>query len=216
MEILKRKIDPVKFGLALTATGQALNGVGGISSVNGAHGDFVTYTVYTGFFMGAAGVFVSTLFTDGSGPPPGESLGVGGKTIDATGSGSESPSRMTRLKALLISALIMVTGLAVTTTVPLIVAGCKSAPTAPRAIAYLTLKDTWSGVKAAMKVYADACVRGKVSLEKQEQIDSAYEKFRISVLAGIKTARFDWSTSTPAEQDALAQNVITLIQQLNL
>lgn len=67
-----------------------------------------------------------------------------------------------------------------------------------------------------MRVYADASARGKVSMEKQEQIDTAYEKFRVSFLATVKTARFNWSASTPAEQDALAQTVINLIKQLNL
>lgn len=97
-----------------------------------------------------------------------------------------------------------------------VITGCKNTPTSPQAITFLTFKDTWSGVKAAMRVYADQAARGKVSLDKQTQIDDAYEKFRISFLAAIKAARFDWAASTPAEQDALAQNVITLINQLNL
>lgn len=61
------KIHPVKFGLALSAAGQSLMGVGGISSISGAKGDLVTYTMLTGFFFGAAGVFITTLFTDGNG-----------------------------------------------------------------------------------------------------------------------------------------------------
>lgn len=97
---------------------------------------------------------------------------------------------------------------------PIIVTGCKTSPNSPQAITFLTMKDTWAGVKASMRVYADAAARGKVSMEKQAEIDSAYEKFRVSFLAATKTARFSWSDSTPAEQDALAQTVINLIKQL--
>lgn len=59
------KIHPVRFGLALSAAGQSLLGVGGISSISGAHGNLVDYAVFTGFFMGCAGIFITTLFTDG-------------------------------------------------------------------------------------------------------------------------------------------------------
>lgn len=60
------KVHPVKFGLALSAAGQSLMGVGGISSISGAKGNLVVYTMLVGFFFGAAGVFITTLFTDGN------------------------------------------------------------------------------------------------------------------------------------------------------
>lgn len=122
---------------------------------------------------------------------------------------------MTRpFKAVICSWMVLITVAA--TPFGIFVTGCTSTPQSPQAITFVTMKDTWAGVKASMRVYADAAARGKVSIEKQEQIDSAYEKFRVSFLAAIKTARFDWSASTPAEQDALAQTVINLINQLNL
>lgn len=216
MEVLKTKVHPVKFGLALTAAGQTLNGVGGISSVNGAHGDFVTYTVYTGFFMGAAGVFISTLFTDGSGRlPPMDGDGPN-KTVDAVSAREQSPQRMTRLKALFISAMIMITGYTATLTVPLVTTGCNGMPKNPQAVAYVSLQDTWDSASAAMRVYADAAHNGKVRLADQKRIDEAWDKFHASFQGALKLARFNWSASTPPEQDQLAQDVINLINQLNL
>lgn len=77
------KVHPVKFGLALSAAGQSLMGVGGISSISGAQGALVTYTVLTGFFFGAAGVFITTLFTDANGKynPPNKVVD-GSKPVD--------------------------------------------------------------------------------------------------------------------------------------
>lgn len=126
----------------------------------------------------------------------------------------EPPCMTTRFRAVVCSWMVVIAVVGLFT--PFVITGCREVPKAPQAVTFVSMKDTWSGVKAAMRVYADAAARGKVSIEKQEQIDSAYEKFRVSFLAAIKTARFDWSASTPAEQDALAQTVINLINQLNL
>lgn len=121
-----------------------------------------------------------------------------------------------RFKSVICSWMVVLVIGCLPTTFTLLTAGCRATPKSPQAITFVTMKDTWAGVKSAMRVYADASARGKVSMEKQEQIDTAYEKFRVSFLATVKTARFNWSASTPAEQDALAQTVINLIKQLNL
>lgn len=81
------KVHPIKFGLALSALGTSLMGAGSISSVSGAHSDLVTYTVFTGFFTSAAGVFITTLFTDSSGKQTQPE-----KTVDGNKPVDKSPS----------------------------------------------------------------------------------------------------------------------------
>lgn len=66
----KVKIKPVKLGLALSALGTYLCGVSGVASVSGTHSQLVTSTVYIGFLIGGAGVFITALFTNGSSDSP--------------------------------------------------------------------------------------------------------------------------------------------------
>lgn len=67
----KVKIKPVKLGLALSALGTYLSGVSAVSSVNGTKSALITATVFIGFFIGGAGVFITALFTNGTdGKPP--------------------------------------------------------------------------------------------------------------------------------------------------
>lgn len=68
--MLKVKIHPVKVGLALQHMGQTMCGIGGVSSISGAHGKLIDYTVIVGFFVAVAGGFFTTLFTNGNTPPP--------------------------------------------------------------------------------------------------------------------------------------------------
>lgn len=122
---------------------------------------------------------------------------------------------MTRLRALLISALILLTGLTTATVIPVMVTGCKTTP-APRAVAYVAMKDTWAAVKASMRVYADACAQEKVSMEKQKEIDAAYEKFRLSFLQAIELGKLNYTSLTPTDQQQLANQLINLITKLDL
>lgn len=92
--------------------------------------------------------------------------------------------------------------------------GCTTTQRPPATIAYLTLRDTWTGVKTAMRIYADECARDKVPLDKQIAIDNAYEKFRMAFLAALRTASFKWDAATDAEIDALAQQVLALIRKI--
>lgn len=55
---------PGKIGLALTALGQFVGHGGGVSAANGVLSDFITRCVFGGFFISAAGLFITTLFTD--------------------------------------------------------------------------------------------------------------------------------------------------------
>ena len=105
-------------------------------------------------------------------------------------------------------AITMILGLCLSFT------GCGSlgaSKPAPQAVAYFALYDTAQLVDGAMRTYAIACVRGKVSAKDQQDIDSAHEKFRLSFREAVKLARYDWKTATPEAVGKLATDVLTLI-----
>lgn len=56
---------PVKLGLALQTSGHYLMGIGAVASISGTHTTLVEFCVIIGFFIGGAGQFIATLFTNG-------------------------------------------------------------------------------------------------------------------------------------------------------
>ena len=70
-EIRRRKFEvtPPKVGLAMQVLGHYLMGAGAITSVSGTKTTFITIIVWAGFFIGGAGGFISTLYTDTGSPP---------------------------------------------------------------------------------------------------------------------------------------------------
>jgi hypothetical protein len=96
--------------------------------------------------------------------------------------------------------------------------GCMSSQVAaskdPQAIAFASLWDAWSTVDAAMKIYGVQVREGKVSAERQAEIDAAHAKFQAAVNTGIQAAQFDWKSAPPAEIAAMATSIINLVTQL--
>lgn len=56
---------PIKLGLALQSLGHYLMGISAVSYISGNHAAIVEVCIIVGFFIGALGQFVSTLFTNG-------------------------------------------------------------------------------------------------------------------------------------------------------
>ena len=67
------KPNPQKIGLAFSAAGHSLLGIGGISAINGTLNKLVEGSVIAGFFFSVIGTFLSTLYTD-SEPAPDTSI----------------------------------------------------------------------------------------------------------------------------------------------
>ena len=95
-----------------------------------------------------------------------------------------------------------------------LVASCTTSPTAPEARTFNALADAWSAVDHSMSAYAQLCAAGLVDAATQARVDAAHEKFRLSFLASVRLARHNWTAATPAETDALARDVLRLIQEL--
>lgn len=62
------KANPQNIGLAFSAAGHSLLGIGGISAINGTCNSLVEGAVIAGFFCGVVGTFFSTLYTDPNPP----------------------------------------------------------------------------------------------------------------------------------------------------
>jgi hypothetical protein len=56
---------PIKLGLALQSLGHYLMGISAVSYISGNHAKVMEMCIIAGFFIGAFGQFISTLFTNG-------------------------------------------------------------------------------------------------------------------------------------------------------
>ena len=70
------KANPQNIGLAFSAAGHSLLGIGGISAINGTCNSLVEGAVIAGFFCGVIGTFFSTLYSPQPTPTNKESLQV--------------------------------------------------------------------------------------------------------------------------------------------
>lgn len=93
--------------------------------------------------------------------------------------------------------------------------GCSTNKPTAEAVAYQTLKTTWSAVDAAMQVYGVAIRAGKVSASDEIKIDAAHEKFRLAFISAAKIAKQDWSQITPDNVASLQAELLQLIAKLN-
>jgi hypothetical protein len=91
--------------------------------------------------------------------------------------------------------------------------GCATKPT-PQAVLYMTLADTKAIVDNAEKVYGNQVVLGKVSAADQRKIDAKIVDFHSAYLLAVKAARLNYSLKTPADVQALADQLIAMINLL--
>ncbi|HNR70429.1 MAG TPA: hypothetical protein PKJ00_03495 [Verrucomicrobiota bacterium] len=109
----------------------------------------------------------------------------------------------------LLIGLLSCAGLAITVT------GCANQQQPDnQAVAYKSLRDIWIGVDAAMKVYGTAVVNGKVSKEKEQEIDALYYKVRNSWRLAVEVARNNQALPAPEEVVRLANQLQQLIASL--
>jgi len=88
-------------------------------------------------------------------------------------------------------------------------------PTAPRALAFLSLKDTWNVVDRAMNVYGEAVVRGRVSAKDQLTIDRTHAIFVAAWREAVKNTGAD-TTLTPDNVQRWSNELLLLLTNLNL
>lgn len=91
--------------------------------------------------------------------------------------------------------------------------GCATT-TPPQAVVYHTLQDTQIAVDKAMRFYGSQCALGKVSVEKQEQVDLIHDQYRAGFRIAVTTARFDYKAITPDSLQQLTSDLLILISRL--
>lgn len=89
--------------------------------------------------------------------------------------------------------------------------GCGTTPETRQATSYRTLKSVQIAVDAAMKVYGTAVVTGKISVEKQAEIDAKHATFRNMFRVSAQAARNDLAAIPPADLQKLANELQLLI-----
>ena len=94
---------------------------------------------------------------------------------------------------------------------PIVIGGCR-APSTPAAAHYYTLLDSWTVSKAAYDVWCERVVSGKVSKEKEQKVDKAWNAFRAAFL--VASASSDLNKATPASLFVLQEDLLELIKSI--
>jgi len=94
-------------------------------------------------------------------------------------------------------------------------AGCAT-PETRQATAYKTLKSVQVAVDAALKVYGTATVTGRVTPEKQAEIEAKRSTYQVAFRLAVQAARNDLTVSPPADVQKLANELQLLISALPL
>jgi len=94
--------------------------------------------------------------------------------------------------------------------------GCgTTAPTAPRAKAYLALKDVWTLKDRAMKVYAISAVKKEIDNTQRANVWIMHSKFQASWNAAMILTNFDTTQTAPDELVNITQTLIDLVNNLS-
>lgn len=97
---------------------------------------------------------------------------------------------------------------------PLAVTGCKTTQTPAVTVAFRTLETTQILVDKAMKVYGGLCARGKVTVEKQKEIDDYHAIYRESFRMAVIAAQFNYGAVTPDNVQSIVNELIQSISKL--
>jgi len=79
---------------------------------------------------------------------------------------------------------------------------------------YYTFRDTWNVAHSAYQGYCELAVQGKVAQRDQQDIDRAWNQFRVGFKLALLAAQKDWNAATPDGVAALKNDLITLIRSL--
>lgn len=95
---------------------------------------------------------------------------------------------------------------------PLVVTGCKN--TTKEAKVYYTLKDTWIVASTAYREYAARAVSGKISAEKQAQVDQMWNQFRKDYRAALIASKTKGDAIAPESLTVLKNQLLNLLKTL--
>lgn len=92
--------------------------------------------------------------------------------------------------------------------------GCKNTTT-KQATVFNTFKTSWTVSKTAYDGWCERVVLGKVTAEKEAQVDAVWNKYRAAFKFAFNTAMSDWSAVTPVQLTQLQIDLTTLIVTLS-
>lgn len=87
-------------------------------------------------------------------------------------------------------------------------------PTAPRAKAFLALKDVWTLKDRAMRVYAEKAVLHKITIEQRAKVWEQHRKFQAGYDAALTLVSYDTNGTAPDDLVNLTQTLVDLINAL--
>ena len=93
--------------------------------------------------------------------------------------------------------------------------GCATTtPQTREAIVFNAYRDVWTIAHSAYQAHSENVVLGKVSKEKEAQVDSAWNKFRLVFNTAVRLNSQDWRQLPPASVDVAERELINLIRNL--
>lgn len=123
-----------------------------------------------------------------------------------------------KFKSILIAAILAVSF------IPIIVfdTGCsaigasQAGVTNPHSIAFLAMRDTWTNVQTGMEIFNDRIVAGKVTAEKEQQINAIYNDYRAAYRQAVQINAADWTDDSAANVENLSNQVIQLLAGIGI
>ena len=96
------------------------------------------------------------------------------------------------------------------------VGGCGSLKnTPPVTVKYFTFLDSWTLSKAAYDGWSERVVLGKITKDKEEKVDAAWNKYRSAFSAALALAQQDWTAPTPSNLQAIQLELLNLIKSFS-
>lgn len=116
-----------------------------------------------------------------------------------------------KMKHFIITAWLVCLTLGLT---PIVITGCKN-PQTQQTIVFNTFKTSWTVSKAAYDGWCERVVLGKVTADKEANVDAAWNKYRASFKVAFNIAIADWSAPTPSALTAAQTELINLIRSFS-
>jgi hypothetical protein len=121
-----------------------------------------------------------------------------------------------RLKDGAVVPLLLLTFALPAATLTIGVTGCAWLKNTPaETVAYFSFKDSWALTKTAYDKWSERVVQGKVTQEKSDAVDAAWNKYRSAFRTSMALAQQDWSAISPATLIVIQNELLTLITNLS-
>jgi hypothetical protein len=94
------------------------------------------------------------------------------------------------------------------------VTGCATLDRPPQTVALDSLQSTYRTAREAYKGAIRLELAGKVSAAKMNEVDEAWNKFRLATQLAVRTTAQDWQSPTPANVYELKNQLFAILKSL--